>query len=289
MSLSPSSSTCPFAPSAVSLPDGFSCVLNPALRWQHFSEIDSTNAYLLAQASTQQLVSADVQTQGRGRHQQRWVDEGSSALFSLSCQRPAGVDISAWPVQVALTLSESFNTLLAHFSSRDATATHFPKPSVNIKWPNDLYIQQQGQWGKFAGILIESTVMPSQALPKSSPRGKVVTGVGVNLAPLQQTISKDYPATFIDLPLDKMTLIPLLVNRLWLAWQQFIMHPYIDVVAYQRVDYLFEREIVATNMHSGSELRGIGGGINACGHLRLYQDGVEQLLTSQQRIRFADE
>ncbi len=289
MSLSQSPSTCCSASSTFSLPNGFSSALNAALKWQHFSEINSTNAYLLKQSSTQQLISADVQTQGRGRHQQRWVDEGSSALFSLSCQRPAGVDISAWPVQVALTLAESFNTLLAHFSSRDAAATHFPKPSVNIKWPNDLYIKQQGQWGKFSGILIESTVTPSQALSESSPRGKVVTGIGVNLAPLQQAISKDYPATFIDLPLDKMTLIPLLANRLWLAWQQFIMHPYIDVAAYQRVDYLFERALVATNMHSGSELRGIGGGINACGHLRLYQDGVEQLLTSQQRIRFADE
>ncbi|PID64041.1 MAG: biotin--[acetyl-CoA-carboxylase] ligase [Gammaproteobacteria bacterium] len=253
-----------------SLPEGFSAKLSSDLVWQHLARLDSTNTYLLAaDQPAGQLVSADVQTHGRGRRQQQWVDEGESALFSLAFAFPQGTDIGAWPVQVALTLAHSLNALMVHFG-RDSR--------VKIKWPNDLYLERQGQWGKCAGILVETHV---------GREGKVVSGIGLNLAPIHKAVSEDYAPAFIDLPLAKKDLIAVLANQLWTAWQGFVNWPVVSPADYRQVDYLADADLIATDLHSGEQQRGTGIGINDRGQLLLAQSTGVQVLTSQQRIRFA--
>ncbi len=240
--------------------------------WRHFDSIDSTNAYLMANDShSPMLVSADRQTHGRGRRQQAWIDEGRSALFSLSTFFEKGADISAWPVQVALSLSACLNQLLLD---------HQIQSSVKIKWPNDLYSCRDQQWGKCGGILVETAI---------GKRGKIVTGIGINLAPINTAIGADYDASFIDLPLAPKTLIVMLANRLFSDWAQFISTERIDTEAYRAVDYLWKQALVATDMHSERQVYGLGGGINDKGHLLLKQDEKTLALTAQQRIRFAHE
>lgn len=257
----------------MTLLDGFSTALTPELTWQHFDVIDSTNAYLLTgDEPTEQLISAERQTAGRGRRQQQWVDEGDSALFSLSTGFEKGTDISAWPIQVAVSLAQGLNALYAHFYPTSSAA-----PVVKIKWPNDLYIKNQGSWGKFGGILTES---------KIGKQCKVVAGIGLNLAPIHSASNKDYAIAFIDLPLAKKDLIAVLTNRLFADWQQFLQQPRLSVSDYCQLDYLRDQSLIATDLHSGEQQQGIGAGINAHGHLLLKQGEKTLALTAQQRIRF---
>ncbi len=248
--------------------------LSPELTWQHFACIESTNSYLLsAEQPPNQLVSADQQTAGRGRRQQQWVDEGNSALFSLSTQFTL-LNISAWPVQVALTLATTLNQLCREH-------LHSKAPVVHIKWPNDLYIYQQNQWAKCGGILVESTV--------SGQTGKVVTGAGINLAPIHATLSEDYAVGFLPLPMDKKTLIPILGKALFSEWARFAQAPELSTQVYRQLDLLHGKAVIASDLNNKTTHQGIASGINAQGHLLIKQGDEVHALTSQQRIRFVSE
>lgn len=237
--------------------------LNAALTWQHFDIIDSTNNYLLdAGQPVNQLVSANKQTKGRGRRQKNWVDEGNSLLFSLSTAFNPTMDMSAWPIQVAITLAQHLNTLT-------------PTP-ILIKWPNDLYLfNQEQQWGKCCGILIESSM---------GQQGKMVTGIGINLSPMPH-IEADYPIAHVPLSMDKETLLIQLANQLFLAWEQFIISPQVNPILFMPMDFLKGKTFSAIDTYTQQSHRGLGIGINAQGHYQLQQDTQIITLSSQQHIR----
>lgn len=279
--------------------------LHPDLLWQHTCEIDSTNSCLLkSEQPINKLLSADKQTQGRGRRQQQWFDEGRSALFSLSTACALDNDISAWPIQVAITVAQNLNALLTQHNHK---SNHKNTTSVAIKWPNDLYLvgnnndnndnDTENNTGKFCGILVESTPF-NEPLSDTKKHRKIVTGVGINLAPIttvttvttindNQQLPYDYNIASIDLPVDKKELIIFLGNQLFLAWQQFVNNPQVSAKDYQSLDCLYNKQIIATDMHTGEQLIGIEQGINTNGHLLLLQDNKKIVaLNKQQRIRF---
>lgn len=269
------------------LPDGFSDKLPAQLTWRHVDYIDSTNTALLDDSQpSNQLLSADRQTQGRGRRGQTWADIGDSALFSLSTAAPAGIDVSAWPIQVAMTLADSLNRLT--YAALSTTHDHEQQP-VRIKWPNDLYTIIQGQWGKCGGILIES----SRSAGSVQPLSKIVTGVGLNLAPLGSIdLRSDYPIAHISpsvlaLCHDKQQLIVVLANRLWQAWQAFIQHPEVDPSHYQTLDFLYGKPLIASSDYQDQQITGNGAGINANGHLLIQQPTATTALSSPHRIRIS--
>lgn len=243
--------------------------IHPQLTWTHFTSLNSTNTYLLDNDQPcYQLVSADHQTQGRGRRQQVWVDEGNSLLMSLSTAFPAKTNVSAWAIQVAICLAKSLSL-------------HTEQP-IKIKWPNDLYtLTHQHQWGKFAGILIESTL---------GKTGKMVTGVGINLATLSQqaTIKADYPVAALNSQLEKRALIVHLGNALFSTWQTFITQPEVDPSIYRDYDLLADRLITTISVNNRQTETGLGAGINRQGQLLLSQPDKTLVITSQQRIRILD-
>ncbi len=238
--------------------------LNPQLSYRHFDQIDSTNSYLMdSQQAINQLVSADIQHNGRGRRQQKWVDEGESLLFSLSTALPCGINVNAWPVQVAITLAQTIKTI-----SQD-------KPF--IKWPNDLYVKNQhNQLGKCAGILVESSI---------GKHNKIVTGVGMNLAPLKHAPKADYPVAHLSLLMDKQSAVICLGNALFEAWETFIQAPQVSPEIYHPYDMLANQTFIAFDNNTDEETIGIGMGINEQGELLVQQAGRITTLTSQQRIR----
>lgn len=237
--------------------------LSSSLTWQHFDIIDSTNNYLLAaDQPVNQLVSAERQTQGRGRRKKQWIDGGKSLLFSLSTTFNPQLDVSAWPVQVAMILTQVLTPL-----------TPFP---IQIKWPNDLYIlDAQQQWGKCAGILIESSI---------GKQTKMVTGVGLNLAPIKN-IDTDYPVGHITTSVDKDLLLILLANELFTGWKNFLLNPLVNPNKFIAMDYLRSKTFSAIDAHTQQTHHGIGIGINTQGHYQLQQGQQTIVLSSQQHIR----
>ena len=106
-------------------------------------------------ASLPRLHIAGSQTQGRGRHGRRWFSDHRTLTFSIIVDGERAHRLGP--------LSLAVGTAIA-----DSVSRHLPGNVVQLKWPNDVWIQQR----KLAGVLIER---PSR---DSSPW---VIGVGINI------------------------------------------------------------------------------------------------------------
>ncbi|WP_295547908.1 biotin--[acetyl-CoA-carboxylase] ligase [uncultured Pseudacidovorax sp.] len=139
------------------------------LRVEVVDEIDSTNTELMRRAragdTRPALLVAERQTAGRGRLGRQWeggtpVSHAASLMFSMSLPL-APRSWSGLSLAVGVSAAESLDPL--------------GSAGVQIKWPNDLWVQDR----KLAGILIE-TASTGQAT--AGPR-QVVIGVGINIGP----------------------------------------------------------------------------------------------------------
>ena len=144
----------------------------------NFFEIDSTNLEskriidsktVLNVLQNNIIVSAKIQTQGRGRLDRNWVSLIGNMMFSIVIPK-------AWV--------KNFNTLspcvcLAIF--REIS----PNIDVKFKWPNDLLIIENDIPKKFCGVLIETHCE------------FFIIGVGINVVdnPFEKTI---FPATHLQ-------------------------------------------------------------------------------------------
>ncbi|MBO0800366.1 MAG: biotin--[acetyl-CoA-carboxylase] ligase, partial [Blastocatellia bacterium] len=139
-----------------------SAVCNPQSTFSihHFTSLDSTNDHLkkMIDAPEFTCVVADGQTAGKGRHGRSWHSAPGEGLYLsvlLYPQAPA-VKIPSLSLMAGIAVAE---VLLA----RDV-------PSVDIKWPNDVLVNER----KVCGILVEGTSIGSN-------RHRIILGIGVNL------------------------------------------------------------------------------------------------------------
>lgn len=128
--------------------------------------IDSTNSWSLRQSKAGKELPfacfAEEQTQGRGRRGKSWKMAASSNIamsiawpFSLTQQ-----SLHLLPLSVALAIVETLES--------------FNLKQVQIKWPNDVYVDGK----KIAGILIET--QPLRDAVEDKKDLAVIIGVGVN-------------------------------------------------------------------------------------------------------------
>jgi BirA family transcriptional regulator, biotin operon repressor / biotin---[acetyl-CoA-carboxylase] ligase len=126
---------------------------------REFASIGSTNTYLLdegrAGAPEGTVAIADHQTAGRGRLGRVWVAPPGGSLLVSVLLRPLQL-----PADRRHLLTAAF--ALAAAGACTAVAGIFPE----IKWPNDLLIEER----KLAGILAEAD------------RDTVVVGMGMNVS-----------------------------------------------------------------------------------------------------------
>lgn len=150
--------------------------LPPRFRHLHLAETGSTNDDVRNAALRGEpeglVVTADVQTAGRGRRGREWSSP-SGNLYSSVLLRPAV------PPAVGAQLS-----FIAALAVAEAVAELLPgAPLVNCKWPNDVLVNG----AKIAGILLESQTGAGGRLDW------VVIGAGVNVASHPDLAA--YPAT----------------------------------------------------------------------------------------------
>jgi len=115
------------------------------------------------------LVLAESQTAGRGRGTNRWWSGSGALTFSvLLATDAAGLPAERWPqvsLLVGLAVCEAIEELLARgvpLAERDSL------PPVQLKWPNDVYIEGR----KICGILVE--------VPRHAPQ-RLLIGIGINV------------------------------------------------------------------------------------------------------------
>lgn len=132
-------------------------------RIHHYDELESTNdeAHRLADAGALhgEVVTADFQTQGRGRLGRSWVAPRGKALTFSVILRPAIPAVRAPEI-----------TLVAAVAVAEA-ARELGAQSARIKWPND--VECKGR--KLAGLLTELRAEPDRVR-------HAVLGVGFNLS-----------------------------------------------------------------------------------------------------------
>ncbi len=153
--------------------------LLPGFTVEVLPSIDSTSSELMrrARAGRQEptLLVAEQQTAGRGRLGREWhtgTYEGTGLLpaltFSLGLPL-APHDWSGLSLAVGVSVAESLQPKLP--------APGSGQPRVLLKWPNDLWLQDERKLG---GILVETA---SFAAAPGEPR-YVVVGIGLNLLPV---------------------------------------------------------------------------------------------------------
>lgn len=127
-----------------------------------FSEIDSTNTYLMRQPGPVpgqvRVAATDNQTAGRGRAGRTWQSPPGSGL----CLSMAYSFASSPANLPALTLAIGLGAISALQS--------LGVRGVQLKWPNDLILMN----GKLGGILSESQTQSAGAVT-------IVTGIGLNI------------------------------------------------------------------------------------------------------------
>jgi BirA family biotin operon repressor/biotin-[acetyl-CoA-carboxylase] ligase len=131
----------------------------------HLDTCGSTNDVVAAEARAGAaeglVVTADAQTDGRGRMGRTWhAPAGSNLTFSLLL-RPQRAAVEIPPI-----------TLLA--GGALAAAVRALGFEARLKWPNDLLLGEPGAGRKLAGILTEATTEGDRI-------GHVVVGIGLNV------------------------------------------------------------------------------------------------------------
>ncbi|TCD53642.1 hypothetical protein EJ419_06605 [Alloscardovia theropitheci] len=165
-------------------------------QWKHYVCIDSTNreaerliysgSFGLSYTSRENpcvslVVSADEQTHGRGRLNREWVSEASQGMYA------------SFVVTMSHEFYEAYGSWLstcaglsAIYALRDVC--NLP---VQLKWPNDLYIDGK----KLGGILCQMCVLSnvndyssgqsfdrSHASNSENERIAVIMGIGINIS-----------------------------------------------------------------------------------------------------------
>ncbi|RTE87755.1 MULTISPECIES: bifunctional biotin--[acetyl-CoA-carboxylase] ligase/biotin operon repressor BirA [Gammaproteobacteria] len=140
----------------------------------------STNDDLRGLMETQELapgtaVIAEMQTAGRGRRGKTWVSPFGSNLY---------VSIY-WPLRHGLNAAVGMSVVVGHAIAK--ALSPFIEGKVAVKWPNDIYIDNQ----KVIGILVE---LEGQV----SGEGSAIVGVGANLKMDSNFQGIDQPFTSLN-------------------------------------------------------------------------------------------
>lgn len=129
----------------------------------HLAETESTNKFMQMIAETEELASGsivltDFQTAGRGQTGNSWESEaGKNLTFSIFF-RPADI-----PANMPFVISEMVSLSVKYTLDKYIS-------DVSVKWPNDIYYQDQ----KITGILIENTILQSKI-------AQSIIGIGINV------------------------------------------------------------------------------------------------------------
>ncbi len=133
--------------------------------------IDSTSSWCLQQSKLGKVLPfacfAEEQTSGRGRRGKHWLMSANRNI-AMSLVWPfvfSAQSLHLLPLSVALAIVQTLES--------------FGIKHVQIKWPNDVYVQGK----KIAGILIETQAIKNEQVGENVVDGKhvaVVIGLGMN-------------------------------------------------------------------------------------------------------------
>ena len=226
------------------------------LHYHHFSQIDSTNAFLQRKQSgcdiRNWVVSADEQTAGKGMGSNSWESEvGKNLTFSLAA------DMSFLPAERQFLLSEAVPLGIVEVLNK-----LLPVEKLSIKWPNDIYYGNR----KLAGILINSTI-------KASMMDISIIGIGLNVNQIQ---FQNWPTHPVSLKLitgkdfELQPLLEQLAEHIIIKVEQLKSNP--TTIEQDYLKRLFRYRTLADYEVGGKVLRLFMTGIDPFGRLQLVNE-----------------
>lgn len=229
-----------------------------------FESIESTSDWLKKQQQSPMVCIAHRQTAGRGRHGQQWQSSSSENIYlSFSWQ------FDQTPSHIGL-LSLWVGVVLAEVLEKQGVSGH------GVKWPNDVYWQQQ----KMGGILIEASNLSSQ----------LVVGIGLNVN-MNEGTGIDQPWTSVSEamgePVEREQLVIAMLDALFMAMVEF---PHLEIKEFMR---RWNRWDIVRGKHVSFlegqlSFSGVSQGIDSDGHLSVLLDSGEMKAfgTSVSQVRW---
>jgi BirA family biotin operon repressor/biotin-[acetyl-CoA-carboxylase] ligase len=242
-----------------------------------FDVMDSTNSYLMEKASSghphASVVATHIQTKGRGRRGRAWQSAlGESLTFSLLWRFNGGAaTLSGLSLAVGIALIRSFH--------------RFGLMGAQLKWPNDVLIQDQNQYKKLAGILIE---LQGDMEGQSS----AVIGIGVNLKLSKKSLSYiDQPA--IDLvnisqeEIDPNELLGQILKDLADVLGQFNTSKFSSLKDEWMTYHVYQHQTVTLSLGDGRTVTGLAQGVTDDGALIIETptSGIETFSSGEITLR----
>lgn len=186
----------------------------------YFKSLESTNTFIkklcLGVLSHGSLCITDHQTAGRGQYSRSWLTEpGKDLTFSIQLA-PNNSDKIQLLLQVcALSLVEAI---------QDSTGLN-----AWMKWPNDLYLDNQ----KVCGILAESTFTGKKL-------DRVIIGIGLNVNEdrfsANNTLNAISLINILESEISRELLLAIFMGRLETNYNRWIMH---DVGIVKQINRLY--------------------------------------------------
>ncbi|MCO6059068.1 bifunctional biotin--[acetyl-CoA-carboxylase] ligase/biotin operon repressor BirA [Pseudomonas sp. MOB-449] len=241
---------------------------------QVFDSLDSTNAEVMRLLAAGRVppfaVTAERQTDGRGRRGRRWVSPYAQNLYYSVALRIEG---GARQLE-GLSLVVGLAVL--------STLRSFGLEAVGLKWPNDLLVNNR----KIAGILLELVGDPADIC-------HVVIGIGINVNMQQSAEQIDQPWTSMQREsgalVDRSALVVRLGQCLGEYLERHRLHGFAALREEWEAGHLWQGRSV--NLIAGVQrIQGRVIGIDETGALRLDIDGEERAYSGGElSLRLSDD
>ena len=236
---------------------------------ERFAQLGSTNTYALDLLSKSlppegTVITTDNQSDGRGQIGSKWESEAGQNLTLSIILYP-----NFLPIRQQFLLTQCISLGVREFTAK------FIDNSVKVKWPNDIYINQN----KVSGILIQNTLSSSQILHS-------VIGIGINI---NQTIFKSNPPnpTSFQLETGQSYVLFELQFELFKCIEQWYLqlrsnnHNHIQQNYLDHL-YLFEEEAYYQRAADKSIFKGMISGITPTGKLVIEHDGRREMFANKE-------
>ena len=223
------------------------------MKFLKFNEIDSTNDYMKKNISSFEnydIVSAKIQTSGRGRRGNVWLSPEGMALFSFLLKPEKTLSIIE---ATKLPLLAGISTLTALKKIKDG--------AYSFKWTNDVFLNSK----KLCGILIERV------------KDDFVVGIGINVAnKIPEDIKNIAISLESDYDIDKLILK--VVEEFSLYYEKFMSGKWLEIVEeINRNNFLKDKKI---RVHIGEQIfEGTAKNIAEDGRLEIEMNGEIKLFS----------
>jgi len=214
----------------------------PEITYKHFHSFGSTNDYAteLLHYFPLVAVSADEQTEGRGRKGNLWVGErGKNVYLSFGIDHKKINTSINNTIQILPTYAHQMITSLMVLDVLREQA----KGEFRVKYPNDIYAKGQNSegdilTGKLCGIITEHVYQGSECMSS-------VIGIGINVKQSDFPILQGNKPLSINMIYGNQLEPDQLIRSMLEKFSDYIVHDYPDVFQrWQSELGLYQKEII---------------------------------------------